>query len=230
MIFQHQRPSLHSYVILASHASFIVCIAEALRRRLVVESVSLLLSAFISIFYHLCDENLHCAFGMDIYGWHAADVWSTFFLICFVLGVMILNIRDAFGRNALRMAYLAAVTLFVWIDAGNMLLLGSLLVVVATSVVLRFTWWPLEDKLSHAKRVERNKFLAVGLGTFALALGCFVVANTPVVGPVTYNASIHGPQKPMDVPDTAVYWVFHSVWHFLSAVSGYFIIKYIVFR
>lgn len=230
MIFQLQRPSAHSYIILASHASFIFCIREAIRRRLFVESMSLLLSATISMFYHLCDENFHCAFGIDIYGWHAADVWSTFFLICFVLGVMVLNINNKLWRTILRMAYLTAITVFVWTDPGNMVLLGSLLVVVATTVTLKFSLFPDKCNLSSSRRQERNQFLAVGLGTFALALGCFVVANTPIVGPITYSADIHGPRKPMDVPDTAVYWVFHSIWHFLSAVSGYFIIRYLVFR
>lgn len=220
---QFVRPSGHSYVILLSHVSFLLCITAAVRKRLLMESVSLLFSGVISICYHVCDENFGCWLNLNIFQWHAADVWSTFFLTCFVLGVIVLDIEDRKMRFVLRFVYFVLVTGFVWYDPGSVLLLGGLLFVTAVLVFFRYAV-QRHHKASRKSRKDVRR-LVIGLAVFAVSLGCFILANTPIVG-----YQLHDPRaglKPMDVPDTTVYWFFHSIWHFASAIAAYQMVLFI---
>jgi hypothetical protein len=221
------RPSGHSLVILASHVSFLLCLATAVRRRQLLEAASLALSATISFCYHLCDENIACPLGWSVFAWHALDVWSTFFLVCFVLGVLVLDFDTRRARVLARAAYFALVSGCVWYDRGSMLLFGGLLASVAAAVLFRYGV-QRHHQQRHQRRARRFHIrkLVTGLAIFGVSLGCFVVANTPVVGPVTYDAARDGAVKRMDVPDTAVYWFFHAVWHFASAISAHFILQF----
>ena len=216
-LFQLTRPSFHSYVVLASHVSYALSFRTALRTAQYLELASLALSLAISVGYHICDENLACGLGLDIQRWHALDVWSTFFLICFVLGVRAMNFASTAVRTIVRTTYLILVTVFVIIDRGNLALFGALLASVAVGLVLR-------SVLGGGIGGE-PKYLVYGLAVFACSLGCFVLANTPIIGPRTWQPET-GKLKPMDVPDTAVYWLFHSVWHFASAISAHFLLQF----
>ena len=216
LLFQLSRPSGHSYVLLASHVAYAVGFRTAIRTGQYLELASLLVSLCISVGYHVCDENLYCSLGLDIQKWHALDIWSTFFLICFVIGVRAMDFASATVRAAVRVVYLLLITTFVVIDRGNLALFGLLLASVAVLLVVRHV-------AGYAHSGNRH-LLAMGLGVFAVSLGCFVLANTPVIGPVTWPGG--GQLKPMDVPDTAVYWAFHSVWHFASAVAANMLLLY----
>jgi hypothetical protein len=230
---QLERPSYHSYVLLLSHVSFLLSIVAAFRRRLVLESFSLVLSGLISVGYHVCDENLYCAFGWSIYQWHAMDVWSTFFLICFVLCVMVLDIRARRTKYIVRAAYFAVVTGAVWYDRSSLMIFSGLLGSVAFLVVFRYgvqrhyaVRQSMQQRSGYRGPVGGGvENLVIGLAVFCCSLACFVLANTPIVGRLLHD-SRDGP-KPMDVPDTTVYWAFHSVWHFSSALSAYLIIRFI---
>ena len=225
--YQLTRPSWpHSHVILASHTAFALCLYTAVVHGHALEAAGLTLSAAISVAYHICDENFACAFGWPIATWHALDVWATFFLVCFVLGVMVLDLPSRKARFAARAAYAALVTSFVWYDRGSMLLFGGLLLSVAVAVFFRYAVQRRHLAWGAAKRRARLRYLITGLAIFSLSLGCFVVANTSVIGPVTYDAARDGPVKPMAVPDTAVYYLFHSVWHACSALSAHCIVKF----
>ena len=216
-LFQLARPSFHSYVVLASHVSYALSFRTALVTGQHLELASLALSLAISIGYHICDENITCGLGLDIQRWHALDVWSTFFLICFVIGVRAMNFTSSTTRTAVRTVYLVLVTAFVIIDRGNLALLGSLLASVAIGLVVR--------SVLGGGIGGDTTYLAYGLGVFACSLGCFVLANTLIIGPSTWRPEA-GKLKPMDVPDTAVYWFFHSVWHFASALSAHFLLQF----
>jgi hypothetical protein len=216
-LFQEVRPSWHSAVVMASHVAFLLSLRTALRQRQFPEFAALLLSLAISLGYHLCDENVKCSLEFDIVKWHALDVWSTFFFICFVVGVRALGLSSRAARGALRGVYLLLVTAFVVIDRGSVAMAGGLLALVTMSLVVRYLLFPLQR--------GSPQYLLMGLGTFSVSLGCFVVANTPMVGPVTWTSHA-GELKPMHLPDTAVYWAFHSVWHFASAVSAHCLLKF----
>jgi hypothetical protein len=216
-LFQLSRPSPHSYVVLLSHASYALTLRTAVRHRQYLELCSLALSLAISVGYHICDENVHCGLGLDVVRWHALDVWSTFFLICFVIGVRAMNFATKGARVVVRCVYLFLITLFVFLDRGSAVLFGALLASVAIGLVCRHL-------IAGAVGGDAT-YLALGLGVFACSLGCFVIANTPIIGPVTWDG-LPGTLKPMDVPDTAVYWAFHSVWHFASALSAHFLLVF----
>jgi hypothetical protein len=226
-LHQHVRPSPHSLAVLASHLAFAKTIHIAWKSHRVVESLSLALSCLISLHYHLCDENLWCPYGFDVYFWHAMDVWSTFFLICFVFGVMVLDLKKKKHQFILRVAYFIAVTASVAIDRSSMLLFGSLLGSVGLLVVVRLLsecgWFRARSSTKDSPSKSLSD-LALGVGAFTVALGCFMVANTPVIGYVRYDRS---KPKPMDVPDTSVYWFFHSCWHLISSLSAYLILRFL---
>lgn len=87
---------------------------------------------------------------------------------------------------------------------------------------------------AHASNVVvvRKKFvlrrLIAGVIIFGVALACFMVANAPIHAAVmTYDAARYPPGtlKPMDVPDTAIYWLVHSVWHVASAFAAFFVLR-----
>ena len=226
-LHQEVRPSGHSAVIMASHVGFLLSIGIAFKARRLVEAMSLSLSALISLHYHVCDENLWCPYGLDVTIWHALDVWSTFFLICFIFGVMVLDLPNPKHRFILRTVYFVSVTGSVWYDKGSMMLFGGLLASVALLIVARYA---LAKPSNRQRKKKSLGDLVVGLIVFVIALGCFVLANTPIVGHTRYDPKVDGPLKPMDVPDTSVYWVFHSIWHFSSAISSFFVLRFLTER
>ena len=236
---QDARPSGHSYVIMASHVSFIAAIFTAFRYGKLVEGFGLALSCVISLHYHLCDENLHCPYGIGIEGWHALDVWSTFFLVCFIFAVMVLDLKSKKAKFIVRVVYFIAVTGSVMYDKSSMVLFGGLLASVGLLITLKVFKQVYFTSSNNARRATTGstttapvKDLVAGLTIFAISLGCFVLANTPgalgIGGYTRYDPKRDGPLKPMDMPDTSTYWLFHSIWHFASAISALFILRYLV--
>jgi hypothetical protein len=231
---QYRRPSYHSAAVLASHAVYSVTVWSAWCLRRPLEFVSLVVSATVSLLYHVCDENIGCAFGWDIAVWHALDVWSTYFLICFVLGVTMLRIQDRKRRFAVRALYFILVTCTVAYDRSSMILSGALLlsisawIVVRNRTLLRSTM-PWDGMATTPQRrenfaVDRRRSLILSLVCLTISLGFFVTANTPIVGRRLHDP-LAGP-KPMHVPDTTLYWFFHALWHVGSGISVLLVLRF----
>ncbi len=250
ILLQYVRPTWHSGVIMTSHLLFAVTIATALRRRMLLEALAMLASVVISLQYHICDENIVCPFGWSIVTWHALDVWATFFLISAVLGVLIIDPASRTVRVAMQLGFTLWVSVAVWYDRSSTIALGAILATVFASIGYRYliqrhhlSFAVKSDQHAGARsasegssssrcRPRRKVFvvrrLVIGVVIFCLALACFMVANAPISDAVrTYDPSRFAPGalKPMDVPDTAVYWFVHSIWHVASAISAFFVLR-----
>ena len=208
---QISRPSaVHSFVILASHVFFLPGVYQAWRLRFPVELVSLCLVTAVSLLYHTCDENLFCAFDMSITQWHATDVWVTFLLICFLLGVMALDLKT-WVAAALRCVYFVWVSAVVLFDATS-LFHRALLILSVTALII----WRYGMQKHHKHTSLDVASLVQAWVIFGVAQVAFFLAITPIVG---RRLHADATPKPIALPDTTVYWLFHSLWHLFAAVS-----------
>jgi len=57
---QLQRPSGHSLAIFVSHIGYLLSIAVAFKRNLILEGFTFVFATTISLLYHLCDEKIAC--------------------------------------------------------------------------------------------------------------------------------------------------------------------------
>ena len=219
LLHQQARPSLHSYAMLLSHLSFFIPIVTCYRRSLLLETISLATAFFISTLYHACDEGLHCAGNLNLHAWHFVDVWATFLIVCFVLGVYFLQLPPRWA-GALRVIYFIVITGAVSYDRFLFPLMASLFVTPLVLLLVRYGH--TNGRVAFAMNFEAKPF-AIGITLFGLALVVFVIAGEEVAG----ARKLHdlSKPKPSDVPDTTLYWAYHSLWHVLCMVSTHFIMS-----
>jgi len=218
-LHQHARPSPHSYVVLLSHFWFFLPIWTCHRKGLLLETVGLTTALLVSSLYHACDEGLHCAGSMDLPAWHFVDVWATFLIVCFVLGVYFLQLPPTWA-GALRVTYFVVITAAVSYDRFSFPLMASLFVTPLLLLLLRYGH--SNGRVVFAMHFETKPFL-IGMGAFGCALVVFVAAGEEWLGARRLH-DVAKP-KPKDVPDTTLYWALHSLWHVLCMVSTHLIIS-----
>eukprot|EP00759_Apiculatamorpha_spiralis_P006760 PhF_6_TR14002/c0_g1_i1/m.22451 len=215
---QLARPSWHSYVMVCSHFSFWVPVRTCYVRGLILEAISLAISFVISILYHACDEGLYCAANLNLETWHFIDVWCTFFLVCFVLGVYFLQLPGKWS-SLLRIVWFVVITLAVSYDRFSLPLMGSLFVTPAILLALRYAH--PHGRKAFVVHFEPFPFL-VGMSVFGVALIVFVSAGEEVAGARKLH-DVSKP-KPANVPDTTLYWMYHGLWHVLCMISTHFVV------
>ena len=200
---QFTRPSWHSTVLLLSHCVFILPVVVGFLKDRIIEGLSIIIAICVSFSYHLCDENYYCLNG-NIYQWHTGDVWMTFCLVTGVYGVSILRIERPEIRILARIGYFMLSTICVIYDQSSTQL-GLLL--YATIII------PI---ICYRKQVLRSWYSKMGLVSFAVAITTFICANNFGQSLRTGKEALTRP----DVPETTLYWFFHSLWHLFIAISA----------
>mmetsp|Transcript_35746 Transcript_35746/g.100625 ORF Transcript_35746/g.100625 Transcript_35746/m.100625 type:complete len:264 (+) Transcript_35746:20-811(+) len=216
LFVQQEKPDWHSYVIFASHLSFVACLYSSWSRVGLVERLSLIVTSFVSLFYHLCDEFIFC-FIFNIRAWHALDVFLTFFLVT-LFCVHILDV-SADERILLRASLSSLSLVLLYLDRFSVTVNVVLWSVPAVLLASRFLFqtsrqlrWKGETVIRpRPPRVNRIQ-LVLCLALLAVGIVCFVAGNFVQVSSSTCPPHSSGSHS-ADAPETGLYWMFHSSWH-----------------
>lgn len=240
---QTSRPSPHSYVILLSHIGYLWCVLVSWKMQFFYECLTFAIATLISFLYHLCDDKIICigayspckrfsascfnlrvlrqtAFypfeldsGMPLEGWHFLDVYYTFYTVM-VITLYLCGIKASDAKLMLVNVY--STFMVALVHFARFTVWANIALWAVPFTLFMFCLW--KKQVAHFEAstlVKVTLYLLISVASFVLAN--FTGFNRlPDAKRLAINPT---------APETDVYWLFHSLWHFFSQVAiGYLLL------